>query len=216
MLITPLRCLIREQRGLRALVPIQAGDAEPGPDEAHCQFDRGAADKPPVEVQASTMAKRDPHSAFDAGLRYHRREWAVQRVGWLLMTIAIAAAVAGIFGDGPLSQTTSHARLHSAQYERFARYGTRTKLVVNVTQEASANPIASVRISRSFMDAYHIEAITPEPERTSVTGDDVAFMFEASSTASITFRLEPDTVGRHSGYMRIGSESMRISQFVYP
>jgi hypothetical protein len=160
------------------------------------------------------MAKRDYSSASEQ--RYHRREWAIQRAGWLLMTIAIAAAAAGIFGDGPLSRTTSHAQLHSAQYERFARYGTRTKLVVNVAQEAFVNHVASVRISRSFMDAYRIEAITPEPRHTLGAGDDIEFVFEAASTASITFRLEPDAVGRHTGDVRIGSQSMRISQFVYP
>ena len=34
-----------------------------------------------------------------------RREWKIQRVGWLLMALMLVAALAGLLGPGPLSST---------------------------------------------------------------------------------------------------------------
>ena len=50
------------------------------------------------------MAERDHENAFASGYEYHRREWAVQRIGWCVMTLVLAAAVAGVFGSGPVSR----------------------------------------------------------------------------------------------------------------
>src|SRR3712207_4138009 len=38
-------------------------------------------------------------------LTFQRREWAAQRVGWVLLALVIAAALAGLLGRGPLSTT---------------------------------------------------------------------------------------------------------------
>jgi hypothetical protein len=162
------------------------------------------------------MAKRDQPSAFQSELEYHRREWAVQRIGWILMAIVLAAAVAGVFGGGPLSRTSAPAGAHRVEYERFARYGARTEIVVNVAKESADGQAATVAIGHSFLDDYRVEAVTPEPRATMDAGEHVSFTFDATSGARIIFRLEPDAMGRHSGEVRIGSDSVHVSQFVYP
>jgi hypothetical protein len=40
-------------------------------------------------------------------LDFQQRTWALERAGWIVMLLIIAAALAGFFGGGPLSPTTS-------------------------------------------------------------------------------------------------------------
>lgn len=162
------------------------------------------------------MAERDRKSAFESEYAYHRREWAIQRVGWVAIALVLLAALAGFFGKGPLSRASVHADSYSVEYERFARYGARTTLTLNTSPSKSASDELSVRISHTLIDAHLIETITPEPKRMRDSGEDVAFVFDAGSAASIIFRLEPEQIGRHAGTIRIGSESLQVSQFVYP
>lgn len=161
------------------------------------------------------MAERDHQSAFQAEYEYHRREWAAQRIGWVVMTLLLVAALAGLFSSGPLSDVTAQVGSHQVEYERFARYGARTKLIVTTHSEVLVGDLP-VRISHPFIDAHRIEAITPEPRSMSDAGDAVEFVFDASSTTRIVFRLEPDVVGRHTGELRIGADAARLSQFIYP
>lgn len=160
------------------------------------------------------MAERDHQSAFQAEYEYHRREWVVQRIGWTVMALLLAAALAGVFSSGPLSETTARAGSYEVEYDRFARYSARTKLVLTIDRDVPIGDLP-VRISHTFIDAHRIEAITPEPMSMSDTGDAVEFVFDGSSTR-IEFRLEPDVVGSHEGELRIGADVMRLSQFIYP
>lgn len=38
-------------------------------------------------------------------LNFQRREWVVQRVGWVVMAVLLVAALLGLFGPGPLSKS---------------------------------------------------------------------------------------------------------------
>jgi hypothetical protein len=161
------------------------------------------------------MAERDHHSAFEAEYEYHRREWIAQRIGWVVLVLLLVAAVSGLFSSGPLSHTTAQAGSNQIEYERFARYSARTKLVVATSSTAVLVGNLPVQISRSFIDAHRIESITPEPKTVSAMGDAIEFVFDGS-TRRIVFRLEPDSIGRHEGELRIGSDAVRLSQFIYP
>jgi hypothetical protein len=49
-----------------------------------------------------------PSSQFqiDEDLNFQRREWKIQRAGWVTMALVIIAALLGVFGAGPLSSAT--------------------------------------------------------------------------------------------------------------
>lgn len=57
-------------------------------------------------------------------LAHERREWKLQRVGWALMALALLAAVLGLFGHGPLSETASASAdgALTVRHQRFERY----------------------------------------------------------------------------------------------
>src|SRR5688572_20481984 len=58
-------------------------------------------------------------------MEFQQREWRVQKLGWILMFLFIAAAVAGAFGAGPVSNATAGEQGSAVwvDYERFGRRG---------------------------------------------------------------------------------------------
>ena len=55
--------------------------------------------------------------------RFTRRIAAIQRAGWVVMGLVIAAALLGLFGAGPLSRATAEAADGTLrlEYDRFGR-----------------------------------------------------------------------------------------------
>ena len=61
--------------------------------------------------------------SLNQNLIFQKRFWRAQRIGWGVLTVALLAALLGVFGSGPLSHTTvsdASGRL-TITYERFAR-----------------------------------------------------------------------------------------------
>jgi hypothetical protein len=165
------------------------------------------------------MTKDQAERDFPDATRYHRREWRVQRIGWVCMAVFLGAAIAGLFGGGPVSEVTATAGAGTLlTYDRFSRYGAKTLLQIDASTQSNLGKTLTVRIAHSFIDDFRILAITPEPTHTRTTTDNVEFSFAvASLPATVIFRLEPERLGSTSGEVRIDSVgSAYIAQFVYP
>lgn len=162
------------------------------------------------------MAQHGQESDFEAEYQYHRREWMAQRVGWITMMLILAAALLGLFGRGPMSHVEADGQQFRLSYERFVRYNAPTELSVQATGATQRG--LEIHLAHTFIDAYKIEAITPEPSHMSSTGDAVMFRFDTAGPATrVTFRLEPDEIGLHTGTVRMGSnDGLLVSQFIYP
>ena len=178
-----------------------------------------------------TQGQRD----FQDELTYHRREWMVQRVGWIVMALLILAALVGAFGSGPLSSVTiGHAPQATLEYERFARYATSTGLRITPalarTTADRVEPL-SVEIDRSFLDDYSIVSIVPEPRSVRAAAGRYILEFELDEARpapsadgtpddlprqAITIHLRPQAIGSRAGTWRIGAETLHVDQFVYP
>jgi hypothetical protein len=68
-------------------------------------------------------------------LRFQRRMWAVQRIGWAVMALVVLAGLLGLFGPGPLSSATAgkeEGPLLVEGYERFVRFRIPTTLQVRL------------------------------------------------------------------------------------
>src|SRR6185503_10274526 len=57
-------------------------------------------------------------------LDLQRKTWTVQRIGWGGMALIVVAALAGVFGSGPLTRTevTDNPQTFRLLYDRFGRY----------------------------------------------------------------------------------------------
>lgn len=160
---------------------------------------------------------------LEANLAYKRREWRVQRVGWVLMLAVTLAAAAGLFGVGPISDATAGAEgsaLH-VRYDRFTRMKAPTALEVFVTAGPADEGEAAVWFDRDFLSRLRVQAIVPEPQDVSVSPDRVTYTFlvdaDTAGVLQVTFHVKPEHFGRHGGRMGVpGGPEVELSQFVYP
>lgn len=155
-------------------------------------------------------------------IRFQRREWQVQRVGWAIMAVLLVAACAGLFGPGLFSKTTaaSEAGLLHAEYHRFWRMQSRMPLRVHFTPVRRNQNEVEVSISRAYLESMRVETVVPEPERVEVGTDHFVYVFrvtEAAEAVTVIFTLEPDDAGTVSGEIRVdGGAAIRVRHFIYP
>jgi hypothetical protein len=162
------------------------------------------------------MSSQQPDE-FESERIFHEHEWRIQRIGWWLLTIFLALAFAGLFGNGPLSHASAHAAQGRVEYERFIRYGTPSEIVVTPTAGA-AHGISRVEISSDYLEGFRIERITPEPASVSMSGPRLVYVFTAAGAgASISFDVDPQRLWSHRAVIRIdGGAPLEIWQLTYP
>lgn len=154
-------------------------------------------------------------------LSYQRREWALERFGWLAFSIVLIAALAGMLGRGPLSSrtATSESGTLSVRYDRFVRRCSATELTFVLTGLGKSETVR-LWIDRQYLDAVGIESIVPRPAHEELDSDGAAFVFSSPSDnqgGNICFRLEPVAPGPISATIRLdGGGEVIIRQLVYP
>ncbi len=163
------------------------------------------------------MSRSRARDDVDSDLAFHHREWRIQRIGWALVALFLALALGGLFGNGPLSHAGAGNAAGSIEYERFVRSGLSTEIVVTPAERV-AGGIHRVAISESYLEAFRIENITPEPTAVRMTGESLVYEFEsAASGASISFHIHPQRLGSHTAEVRIDAGTpLAIRQLTYP
>jgi protein-L-isoaspartate(D-aspartate) O-methyltransferase len=150
--------------------------------------------------------------------RYHRREWAIQRVGWSAMLLFVLVAGLGFLGgSGPFTRATIGGPSElKISYERFLRYAAGS--TVDVSIETAGSTSFTLEISDSYLQQFDLQSITPEPRSMHAAEGRIVMTFDAASTpANISLRLEPEHIGSHTGVFRLSSGAeASIKQFVYP
>lgn len=162
------------------------------------------------------MGRKRAEEDLEANLAFHRREWRVQRVGWVLVALFLLLAGAGLFGNGPLSRAYTDSGTGRLDYQRFLRYGLTTDLVV--TPAASQHGVIRVAISGDYLEAFSVERITPEPAAVRISGPNIVYEFaSAGPGAAISFHMHPQRLWRRTATVTIdGGAPLHISQLTYP
>ncbi len=162
------------------------------------------------------MSRSRSQDEVEADLAFHRTEWRIQRVGWVLVALFLALAVGGLFGNGPLSRAHADGAAGRIEYQRFVRYGLSTELVV--TPAGNEHGVNRVAISEAYLEAFRIEGVTPEPAAVRMAGKALVYEFaSAAPGASISFNIHPQRLWRHSAQITIdGGAPLQISQLTYP
>lgn len=153
----------------------------------------------------------------EADQEFHRREWLIERIGWLGVAIFLVLAFAGLFGGGPLSHARAGNAEGSIEYERFVRSGTSTDLVITPAH-ADPSGLHRVEITADYLEAFRIERITPQPTATRMAGPHLVYEFAAAAPgAAISFQVHPERLWRHTAVVKIdGGAPLEISQLTYP
>jgi len=163
------------------------------------------------------MSRRQVLDDFESERIFHEHEWRIQRIGWCLLTIFLALAFAGLFGKGPLSHVRAENASGRIEYERFIRYGAPAEFVVTPAGKA-AHGISRVEIASSYLQAFRIERVTPEPTTVRIAGEQLVYEFATSAPgAAISFEVDPRQLWRHRTLVRIdGGAPLELSQLTYP
>uniref|UniRef100_A0A1I7YW47 CinA domain-containing protein n=1 Tax=Steinernema glaseri TaxID=37863 RepID=A0A1I7YW47_9BILA len=74
---------------------------------------------------------------FFEDMSMQQRVWRFERVGWYLLVIVVLLALAGLFGNGPLSdaEVVSQDGRVKVEYQRLSRSGTTDNLYITVQGE---------------------------------------------------------------------------------
>jgi hypothetical protein len=152
---------------------------------------------------------------------FQRREWRLQRLGWIAWGVVTLAGLAGLLGPGPLSDSeavTSDGALIVA-YDRFLHYHHPSQLKLTLRPRSSGEEVR-VQLSQSLLDRIEIHRIEPEPARRELTPDGIVYVFSLADeldAATIVFHVEYESMGSGRGTIRLaGGEPVKLKQFVYP
>lgn len=152
-------------------------------------------------------------------MRMQRRVWRFERVGWYVLVVIVLLALAGLFGNGPLSDAealSQDGRL-KVEYQRLSRSGTTDSLFITV-QGVPGKPVR-VELAGPLLREASIETMQPEPQVSMSHGP--ALLLQLGTTndgvATLYLTLRSEHVGTLQGIVRAGSQTeVHFSTFLYP
>jgi len=148
-----------------------------------------------------------------------QRVWRFERVGWYVLVAIVLLALAGLFGNGPLSdaEVVSQDGRVRVEYQRLSRSGTTDSLFITV-QGIPGQPV-EVQIEGSLLRDASIETLQPEPQQSMSHGQAMLFQLgtKQDGVATLYLTLRSEHVGTLEGSVRAGPESaVHFSTFLYP
>lgn len=153
--------------------------------------------------------------------KYQNSWWKVQRIGWGLMGLLALAALGGLLGGaGPLNWTKVGRDPLSLEYERFGRFQSTMKLRIHLGQTVGKGGQFRVGINQSYLENFELQQVTPPPDTVEAGPQRFVYVFRQerlNERTSITFYLEPESVGLVPGEISISDEEpLHFKQFIYP
>ena len=154
---------------------------------------------------------------IDQHLGVQAFSWRIQAIGQVLMGLFLAAALAGLFGSGPLSRARAGdpAGLE-VEYRRFER---RTQEIpLRVTMGPQPGGTATLWLDASYVAAAPFVRVIPEPERVALEeGRVLLTMRLVGDRPQVHLTIKPEAFGALRGRLGIqGGAEVSFSQFVYP
>jgi len=158
---------------------------------------------------------------LEQDLIFHRREWRIQSVAWVVWGAVILAALVGLVGPGPLSgRTVSSAdgRL-GVEYDRFLHHHHPESLWITMKPDVGED-LLRLHLSRSLLEDIKIDQIEPDPESEELDSQGTTYVFRCQRgepAVKAVFHLEFEAIGSGSGEVKLGgSDPVVLKYFVYP
>jgi hypothetical protein len=153
---------------------------------------------------------------------HHRAAWRVERIGWAIGSVALIAAMLGLFGYGPMSRTTvgTHESIQ-VEYDQFQRSSAPTDYVVTANAALARAGRLRIRFDQSLVEQVEFNDIVPEPEHVLAGRGYTEFEFDIApgreARVRIVFRFRPITFGHRGGQVVVsGAPPVTLDQYIYP
>lgn len=162
------------------------------------------------------ISRRHP---VEEDMRMQQRVWRFERVGWYALVLVVLLGLAGVFGNGPLSNaqlTSEDGRVH-VEYQRLSRSGTTDNL--RITVRGTAGEPVMLLLGGTLLREASIETLQPEPQVSQSHGKSLLLQLGTSKKgiATLYLTLRSEYVGPLEGVVRAGPNSVvHFSTFLYP
>lgn len=166
------------------------------------------------------MAPTAKRLQIDEDLSHQRREWRLERMGWAVMAVLLAAALLGLLGDGPMGRVRADGPGASLEYDRLQRAAAPTEYRFAIDPALAVDGRVRLRFDETLLEEVELLSIVPEPEAVATGPGYVEYAFAVhgpGARAPVSFRFQPTTFGRVSGRVTpVGGQPLALDQFVYP
>jgi hypothetical protein len=159
---------------------------------------------------------------IDQDLRFQKREWAFERVSWVVMALFVLAGLLGLLGRGPMSYQTAASPdgTVSVEYERFVNHRAGAQMTVRVPGDVTAGGTFRLVINQDYLRGVQVQQITPTPDTTEAGEGRQVFVFRAADPGrptAVVFYLEAEGPATLTGRISIpGGPPAEFTQVVYP
>jgi hypothetical protein len=135
------------------------------------------------------------HYPVQENMRFQKRSWIVERLGWLVLLAIPAFGLTGVFGSGPVSWTHASGGTLAVSYERFER-ATRTSSFIFDLGAAAGNE-RTLHLSAPFQRDFEFTSIQPRPlrDQTGQDGIDLTFAVQSDATDRVVIWARPRSYG---------------------
>ena len=176
------------------------------------------ASKPKPSRTKDDLAATDFVEEILRPKRFQRREWLVQRIGWVLIGLVLLAAALGVFGSGPLAKRMSANPALQIDYEWLTRNHSQTTWKLT----PRAPPVDGryrVVLDANWAQHFQVNAIQPQPSSSSLADGRWVYEFEARDARAlqIVFHVETRKAGMLEGSIQLNDAApLQVALFVYP
>jgi len=150
-------------------------------------------------------------------MRFQRRSWIVERVGWSILVVLALIGLSGAFGIGPLSWQTASGGSLKVEYERFQRITRLARFTFEVS--AQSGPELRLHLNKPFQQDFEVSNIQPQPTHSAAGADgmDLFFGNAGAGAARIVIWAHSRRYGKSDLVARVGDEApLPFWVFVYP
>jgi hypothetical protein len=139
----------------------------------------------------------------------------VHRVGGVVGLLLLVAAIAGLFGEGPVAHATAKSSDGTLQvdYDRFVRTAASTSFQITLPKGSGRTNFA---ISADYLQNANVNAVTPQPSDETVLPDRVVFTVQQTGSGQVEVSLTPENIGRHQVTIWTHDAHVTFSTLTYP
>ena len=152
-------------------------------------------------------------------IRFQRRVWRFQRIGWGGMALLILSGLAGVFGGGPLADASGRSADGAVlvDWERIERVGRDSELRLR-TVAPHVGPL-ELRLEGELAGEVELGRIEPEPAAEARAPERIWFRFDPpppGERAEIVLQLRSDRPGFVRGKLALGPSDFDLHLVVLP
>lgn len=175
-----------------------------------------------MRITASDVQANGDSIQIDEDRDHARREWRMERIGWLVMALLLVAGLLGLFGYGPLSQgQAGDPGTLSVEYDHLQRASAPSEYRFTVAPSLVRDGELRLRFDDALLDEVDMESIIPEPKEVRSGPGYTEFVFAVNPgkgpPARVQFQFQQATFGHVRGNVTAdGAAPLVIDQFIYP